>query len=280
MAVFRTDDGIRIAYKVYEACEVHEVHEACEACEVHDGAARLPLVLLHHGFIASGRTNWELPGIVDALTRAGRRVATIDARGHGASDKPHDPARYGEARMARDVTALIDLLDEPVYDLVGYSMGAIVALLTASGDRRVRRLVVGGVGAGVVECGGVDTRVIDGQVLQDALRADDPGSVTDATAAGFRAFVDAIGGDRSALAAQAAAAHAEPIALEAITAPALVVAGRDDPLAVRPEALAAALPHATLRTVDGDHLGALRAPEFTSALVEFLNEDPVLSATV
>ncbi|MFI0237778.1 alpha/beta fold hydrolase [Streptomyces sp. NPDC016845] len=263
MAVFRTDDGIQIAY------------------EVHGGASRsrLPLILLHHGFIASGWTNWEMPGIVDALTRTGRRVATIDARGHGASDKPHDPALYGEDRMARDVTALIDLLDEPAYDLVGYSMGAIVSLLAASRDRRVRRLVVGGVGAGVVECGGVDTRVIGGQALQHALRTDDPGSVTDSTAASFRAFVDALGGDRLALAAQAAAAHAEPIALEAVSVPALVLAGREDPLAVRPETLATALPRATLRTVNGDHLGALRAPEFTSALVEFLNEGSVLPAT-
>ncbi|GAA2334595.1 alpha/beta fold hydrolase [Streptomyces kunmingensis] len=261
MAVFRTDDGIRIAYEVY------------------DGGSRLPLVLLHHGFIASGRTNWEMPGIVDALTRTGRRVATIDARGHGSSDKPHDPALYGEARMARDVMALIDLLDEPVYDLVGYSMGAIVTLLTAGRDRRVRRLVVGGVGAGVVECGGVDTRVIGGQALQHALRTDDPGSVTDPTAAGFRAFVDAVGGDRPALAAQAAAAHAEPIALQAISVPALVIAGREDPLAVRPETLATALPRGTLRLVDGDHLGALRDPEFTSGLVEFLSGDSVLPAT-
>ncbi|MER6674094.1 alpha/beta hydrolase [Streptomyces sp. NPDC000983] len=252
MPQFDAADGTAIAYKVWER------------------DSDLPLVLLHHGFIASGLTNWELPGVVSALASAGRRVATVDARGHGLSGKPHDPSRYGESLMARDVIALIDLLGEERVDLVGYSMGAVVALLTAARDRRIRRLVVGGVGAGVVECGGVDTRVVDGGALRHALLTDDPASVTDPTAAAFRAFVDATGGDRPALAAQAAAAHSEPIALAAIEAETLVLAGRDDPLAVRPATLAAALPRATLRLVEGDHLAALRDPAFTEALVGFL----------
>ncbi|MEU9734594.1 alpha/beta fold hydrolase [Streptomyces sp. NPDC048002] len=253
MPQFHAADGTAIAYKVWEQ------------------DSDQPLVLLHHGFIASGLTNWELPGVVAALTAAGRRVATVDARGHGLSGKPHDPSRYGEALMARDVTALIDLLDEERIDLVGYSMGAVVALLTATDDQRIRRLVVGGVGAGVVECGGVDTRVVDGGALRHALLTEDPASVTDPMAAAFRALVDATGGDRPALAAQAAAAHREPIALTKIDAETLVLAGRDDPLATRPEALAEALPSATLRLVEGDHLAALRDPAFTEALVAFLD---------
>ncbi|GAA4803788.1 alpha/beta hydrolase [Streptomyces ziwulingensis] len=261
MAVFLASDGTEIAYEVWER------------------DSELPLVLLHHGFIASGQSNWEAPGIVAALTGAGRRVATLDARGHGASGKPHDPAAYGEARMARDVSALLDLLGEEQVDLVGYSMGAIVALLTAVRDRRVRRLVVGGVGAGVPECGGVDSRVIGGPALQHALRTDDPGSITDPTAAGFRAFVDAVGGDRAALAAQAASAHAEPIPLDRIEAPTLVLAGRDDPLAARPEVLAAAVPGATLRTVAGDHFGALRDPDFVGHLLGFLDHAPAPAST-
>ncbi|AIJ22927.1 hypothetical protein [Amycolatopsis methanolica] len=36
-------------------------------------------------------------------------MATIDARGHGESGKPHDPAYYGEARMAQDVSTLLDV---------------------------------------------------------------------------------------------------------------------------------------------------------------------------
>ena len=252
MPSFRADDGVEIWYRCW------------------DRESDLPLVVLHHGFIANSQSNWVATGVVAALTAAGRRVAALDARGHGASGKPHDPTYYGEARMARDVRALIDLLGEPAYDLVGYSMGAIVSLIAATGDPRIRRLAVGGVGAAVVELGGLDTRVVGGEALQHALRTGDPASIVHPSAAGFRAFVDAVGGDRLALAAQAAAAHAEPIPLDAITAPTLVLAGADDPLAVRPQILAAAIDGARLRLVPGDHLSAVRDPAFRGELVTFL----------
>ncbi|GIF06582.1 alpha/beta fold hydrolase [Actinoplanes siamensis] len=253
MATFRSGDGVEIFYELWET------------------ASARPPVLLHHGFIADGRTNWVLPGVVAALTAAGRRVVAIDARGHGRSGKPHDPALYGESRMSDDVIALLDLLGITEVDLVGYSMGAIVALLTATRDARVRRLVAGGVGAGVVEVGGLDTRVIGGERLLHALRTDDPAAIADPAAAGFRAFVEAVGGDRLALAAQAAAAHADPIPLELVRAPALVLAGAQDPLATRPEVLAGAIPDAVLRTVPGDHTSALRDPGFVPALLDFLD---------
>jgi pimeloyl-ACP methyl ester carboxylesterase len=253
MSTFRSGDGVEIFYEVWE------------------NPSDRPPVLLHHGFIADGRTNWVLPGVVGALTEAGRRVVAIDARGHGRSGKPHDPALYGEARMAGDVIALLDLLGVTEVDLVGYSMGAIVSLLTTIRDPRVRRLVVGGVGAGVVEVGGLDTRVIGGDRLLHALRTDDPATVTDPAAAGFRQFVEAVGGDRLALAAQAAAVHAAPIPLAMIKVPTLVLAGESDPLATRPAVLAEAIPGAVLHTVPGDHMSALRAATFIPTLTGFLN---------
>jgi hypothetical protein len=74
--------------------------------------------------------------------------------------------------------------------------------------------------------------------------------------------------DRLALAAHASVRHASPIDLAAVTARTLVLAGSLDPLAVRPEVLADALPDGRLQLVGGDHLGALRDPAFTGALVE------------
>src|ERR1035438_9843763 len=113
-------------------------------------AGALPPVFLHHGFIANADINWVRPGIVAALTNAGRQVVALDARGHGSSDKPHDPSYYGEEKMARDLRQLFDSIGAVRVDLVGYSMGAIVSLIAASQDERIRRLVVGGVGSGVV----------------------------------------------------------------------------------------------------------------------------------
>jgi pimeloyl-ACP methyl ester carboxylesterase len=251
MEQFTSFDGTRIAYH-------------------HWGAdAGGPPVVLHHGFVVDARLNWVGPGIVDTLVRAGRRVVAIDARGHGRSEKPHEAARYGEAAMARDLSALLDLVASPEVDLVGYSMGSIVSLITATADSRVRRLVVGGVGAAVVELGGVDTRVIPNDLLVAGLLAEDPASV-DAAATGFRMLADAIGSDRVALAAQARSVHCESIPLDRITAPTLVLAGDADPLAERPQRLADAIRGASLEIVPGDHQLAVLAPRFTDAIVEFL----------
>lgn len=229
-----------------------------------------PPVVLHHGFVADANANWVVPGVVDVLLRAGRWAVAPDARGHGRSEKPHDPAAYGEQRMARDLTVLIDLIDTPQIDLVGYSMGAIVALLFSSDDQRVRRLVVGGVGSGVIECGGVDRRAVSNESIIRALGAEDPAILGEPGARAFRRLADAVGADRKALVAQASSVYRGRIALERISAPTLVLAGDSDPLAVRPEALVAAIPNATLRIVSGDHIGAIADPRFTQSIVDFL----------
>ncbi len=232
-----------------------------------------PPVVLQHGFAADSIRNWQASGVVAALVADGREVVAVDARGHGDSDKPHDPGRYGERAMATDLSEVADALDLDRFDLAGYSMGGIVSLVLAGTDQRVRRLVVGGIGAGVVERAGLDTRAVRSAALVAALETDDPASITDPTAAAFRAFADSTGADRLALAAHVRAINTEPLPLSDIAAPTLVVAGDADPLAVRPQVLADAISGAHLVTVPGDHLGAVRTPEFTAALVGFLGDD-------
>jgi pimeloyl-ACP methyl ester carboxylesterase len=229
MESFVSFDGTRIAYERWGPA---------------DGLG--PVVLLH-GFAVHTRLNWEVTGVMEHLVEAGHHVIGVDARGHGQSDKPHDPARYGEDLMATDVSSLLDALDLPMVDLVGYSMGAIVSLLVAVRDARVRSLVVGGVGASVVELGGLDTTAVPKEEVA--------------------ALVDA---DRVALAAAATAARSGLLPLGAITAQTLVLAGSEDTLARRPEVLAAAIPAATLELVPGDHLAAVADPAFARALVSFL----------
>ncbi len=237
----------------------------------HEWGAELPgpPVVLHHGFGASAKLNWLGAGVVGALTAAGRRVIALDARGHGESDKPHDRAFYGEDRMARDVSEMIDHLGFPAFDLVGYSMGAIVSLIAGTREPRIRRLVIGGVGDGILAQGVVDTRVVDNQDIVKALLADDPADIPPA-ARGFRQLADATGADRRALAAQAQVVHASRIPLEDIAAQTLVLAGDADPLAARPERLAAAIKGARLRLAPGDHRSVVAAPQFAAALAEFL----------
>jgi pimeloyl-ACP methyl ester carboxylesterase len=252
MPSYTTWDGLEIAYQTWGE------------------PTAAPPVVLHHGFVVDANVNWVATGVVDALVSAGRHVVAPDARGHGASEKPHDPARYGESRMARDLGVLLETIGAEQIDLVGYSMGAVVSLLFASEDARVRRLAVGGVGSGIVECGGVDRRSIAKGAVDDALRVDDPAGIEDRGAAAFRMLADAVGADRLALAAQAAAIHRDGVALDRIAAPTLVFAGDADPLATRPEVLADAIPDATLQLFSGDHLGAFGDERLVPALVDFL----------
>ncbi|WP_067541268.1 alpha/beta fold hydrolase [Nocardia crassostreae] len=249
MAKFTTWDGLQLNYTVWEG----------------EGTP----VVLQHGIVADTNANWMSVGVVSALQRAGHHIVSLDARGHGRSEKPHDPARYSWQAMAADVRALYDELGLDRVVQVGYSMGGIISLLVAAADQRVERLAVGGIGSGVVDCGGIDWRVIAAEDVITAMRGDGVGAPPIARM--FRILADAVGSDREAIAAVAAALNEAPIKSVAdISVPTLVLAGNSDPFAAEPERLAAAFPDAGLAVVPGDHLMAVADPGFSQALVEFL----------
>ena len=236
----------------------------------YDVAGDGPTVLLLHGFAADTAANWQAPGVFDALVDAGHRVVGYDARGHGRSDKPHDPAAYADGAMVRDARAMLDHLAIDACDVVGYSMGAIVSSRVAPGEARCRRLVLGGVGGGIV----AGRPPKGAEAIADALEADDPDTIADPVARAFRRFAERTGADRLALAAiQRANAFAAPARLDEITAPTLVICGDDDRLVGPPQALAAAIEGATATTVTGDHLTAVADPRFAGAIVDFLAAD-------
>jgi pimeloyl-ACP methyl ester carboxylesterase len=100
-----------------------------------------PLVLLH-GFSMSLR-DWYDPPYVAALGGA-YRLVLVDPRGHGGSDKPHDPDAYRDRRMASDVVAVLDALGVDRAHFVGYSMGAMIGFaLALHAPERFRSLVLG-----------------------------------------------------------------------------------------------------------------------------------------
>lgn len=100
-----------------------------------------PVVLLH-GFTETA-ASWQEAGYVDRFLRAGWQMVLIDCRGHGGSGKPHNAAAYGGDKRASDVIAVLNALGIHTADLVGYSMGGLIALATALRfPERVRRMVV------------------------------------------------------------------------------------------------------------------------------------------
>ena len=91
------------------------------------GAQGSPTFVLCHGFTGSAH-DWALE--VDALAE-GRRVVTMDHRGHGDSTKVGTLEGYSIAQLARDLAGFIDAVGNGPVDLLGHSMGGRVVLLTA-----------------------------------------------------------------------------------------------------------------------------------------------------
>ncbi len=112
------------------------VHGAVRlAYEVTGPPAGPPVLLLP----ALGETAADWAPVRDELARE-RRVFALDLRGHGASARP---SAYSLPLMRDDVLGFLDALGLDRVDLVGHSMGGVVAYLVAAAQpHRVGRLVL------------------------------------------------------------------------------------------------------------------------------------------
>lgn len=232
------------------------------------GEPAAPTVLLVHGFASSVEDNWVQTGWVRALTKAGRRVVALDCRGHGRSDKPHDPASYGHDRMAADVEEVLRYANARTVDVFGYSMGSFLTLrLLERKPGRVRSAILGGVGDRMLRARP------NSEAIAAALTARDSSAITDPGARAFRDFAESRGNDLVALAAIQRAGNSLPdrAALGRLKLPILVVSGAKDTLVGSPEKLADALPGARAEIVpDADHLTAVSHPRMKEVVLGFL----------
>jgi pimeloyl-ACP methyl ester carboxylesterase len=80
-----------------------------------------PLLVLHHG-LSADLESWRNRGYVGSL-KCDYQLILMDARGHGASDKPHEPEAYAMEHQVSDVVAVLDHLDLGSAHFFGYSMG-------------------------------------------------------------------------------------------------------------------------------------------------------------
>lgn len=224
--------------------------------------------LLIHGFASNRMMNWVYPGWVETLQKAGRRVITMDLRGHGESAKPHDPEQYRLSLMAEDARRLLDHLGVERADVMGYSLGArIAALLALAHPERVRSLILGGMGIGLV------TGMASPEPIIAALEAPSIAEVSDPNGRAFRQFAEQTRSDLVALAACMRVSRA-PIPAEDVARlvqPVLIAIGTRDKIAGSAQELAALIPSAEVLDIPNrDHMLAVGDPVFKQGVIAFL----------
>jgi len=101
-----------------------------------------PLVLLDG--LSNSLEIWREAGYVEAL-KSDHRLILIDVRGHGDSDKPHDPEAYRVQLMVADVVSVLDDLTIGKAHFLGYSMGGVIGWGIAKyAPERFHSLMIGG----------------------------------------------------------------------------------------------------------------------------------------
>lgn len=227
---YATNDGVRVYYEI-------------------DGSG--PPLVLHAGFSAS-LPDWRDFGFVDAL-RDEYRLILMDPRGHGQSDKPHDPAAYTFDRRVGDIVAVLDDLDVATAHFWGYSMGGHVGFAIAHfAPDRFRSLIVGG----------MHPYARDAQAFREraaALRASGPTAIVagwkgEGVAWPASVLSRILLNDVEALAASSIATGEAPDFgehLREVHLPMLIYCGDRDASYTQAQAAVAEAPHATFVTLSG-----------------------------
>jgi len=244
-----------------------------------------PIILIHP-FAASAEI-WE--PLVKDLSQNYQLIA-MDCRGHGKSEKPHDPKQYG-IEMVNDVVRLMDHLGIKKSIIIGYSMGGSIAMkmLTEHPDR-IRLAVIGG-SLGFTkyesehdEVPLLGPNLLSGMPLSEAMIASAP---PDWPKPGpqqreMMKRMDA-GQDSIALGTETVSHEGlwvDDKKLSAITVPTLVIYGGNDRPAFYAEAKSR-FPNLRFKTIEGaGHGPAMQSPEFLADIREFLGHFVPDTATI
>lgn len=241
---FHTPDGTRIAFQTL-------------------GEGR-PLILLH-GLFSSAHTNWIRYGAAAEIAASGRQLILPDFRAHGASDKPHDAAKYPPDVLAADIEALIAHLGLTDYDLGGYSLGARTTVRLLARGATPKKVILGGMGlSGITDIAGRSDFFL-GVIAGSGTHK--PGTAEHAADAFMRQ--NAI--DTTAVAHLLRTQIATPLDIVRTLAPqTLVIAGENDHDNGSASELALALPHAAHAAIPGNHMSAVTKPDFGTAIAAWL----------
>ena len=236
-------------------------------------------VVLVHGLNSNLERAWIDTGIVEALTDAGFQVLALDARAHGKSGTPHDPALYGQ-EMALDIERLIDHVGVEKAHVVGYSMGSIISgKFRELRPERIVSLTLGGWGWRQ-DPGPTHTQMELAESLENG--------------GGFlglyrELYPDWSDEDRESRSRATLARIPDPVATAALlrgfnfgvaeeslrnnTVPTLAIIGDKDPRKITVDALQGVMKNLRIVAIEGaDHAQAYRRPEFIDHVIEFLTE--------
>jgi len=234
-----------------------------------------PIVLIPP-FAASAEV-WE--PVIKELSQNYELIA-MDCRGHGKSEKPHDPKQYG-IEMVNDVIRLMDHLGIKKAIVIGYSMGGSIGMkmLTEHPDR-IRMAIIGG-SLGFTKYESEHNEVpllgpnlLKGMPLSEAMIASAPADWPKPTAQQREMMkrMDA-GQDSIALGAETVSHKGlwvEDKEVRAITVPTLVIYGGNDHPASYSEAKSR-FPNLQFRVIEGaGHGAAMDRPEFLADIRAFL----------
>lgn len=237
-----------------------------------------PLVLIH-GFTANAEANWVMPGIFGKLAEAFQVIA-IDARGHGKSGKPHDPADYGD-QMVQDVINLLDHLEIDKAHVGGYSMGGFLTMkLVTSHPDRLLSAIVGAAGwqpAGAPadpNMTALAESLEKGEGIAPLIHAlhppEDPPLAPEQIAMMNQMVIGS--NDQAALAAVVRGMgdlNVTEIALRKNEVPTIAIIGSKDPLKTGVDAMDGVMENLSVVVIDGgDHMSTLMNPTFSQQFAD------------
>jgi len=219
-------------------------------------------VILVHGFSGTGE-GWKKGQLYTDLLNAGYQVIILDQRGNGRSDKPHTDAGYANDAEAKDIMGLASSLKLAKYDVVGYSRGSIIASRLLVLDRRVQKLVMGGMGDAYTNPEWPRRIHAYKALMGDTTFHDVDGMINYIHS--NPAF------DVTALALQQKyQPSTSPQELVKVKIPVMIICGTDDHDNGSETALNKLIPGSKLSYVPGDHNSASRTIQFSAAVLAFL----------
>jgi pimeloyl-ACP methyl ester carboxylesterase len=222
-----------------------------------------PVIFLHGGL-----ANSDYWGNQATAVAARHTVILMDSRGHGRSTRDARP--YGYDLMADDVVALMDALEIPKADIVGWSDGGIIGIdLALKHKDRVGKVFA--FAANTRTSGVVEDVEKNPTFAAFIARAGKEYAALSATPNEYAAFVDQISkmwfGEPNWTDAE----------LKTIDTPILVVDGDHDEAIKRAhtEYIAATIPHAGLLILPNvSHFAFLQDPnQFNFAILHFLGDE-------